>query len=394
MRRTPRNPTVISVTSAPDGHECDYCYLCGIQEGGSVAIEPPNYDGPWWDEIDNACTPDFYPEQYCGISGPTTSDGDEAEGGDTSITTGEPVCEDDPDPEQLEVWICNGSAELMGSMIQGPDPEDVVTSSVSGGNLPVCVNASSEDSARCECQDYCTNKNDAQQYNADVNDWMWNPYDCDALFSWPLAPVMATNIITQCQNQMVMPSAAPFVGDADLEISDAGTASIPAAHGIIDFHVGPCSPPASTCALTVRKISVDAPFLQGEFVADGEPQPSSITINDLAIHSVQSITGIIVRNSGAVYFPRGNDLLVNVSSGPILLGGSGFIAGIEDSLYILPAKTWDVQVLVAVANMPLIVIQILLGQPSGYWDGQELTLKFDLKDNENSAKFRTEFSTY
>jgi hypothetical protein len=95
--------------------------------------------------------------------------------------------------------------------------------------------------------------------------------------------------------------------------------------------------------------------------------------------------------AGAVYFPKGNDLFANVASGPISVDGEEFVGSIDDTLFIIKSKSWDITVL---ATIPLVFIQIVLGSPSGHWDGQNLTLEFRWGSNADIAQFTAEIATF
>ena len=142
---------IVTTLSYPSNeHLCDWCILCGIQVGGKQKY--PNPPGDWM-EISYNCGPELYPGFWCdGAQGtPTTREttpGGSDEDSDTSSTTnGEFVCDpNEPEPPDQEVWICNGSAELEGTMHEGADGDNTTT--LSGGNLPLCVLATSEADAR------------------------------------------------------------------------------------------------------------------------------------------------------------------------------------------------------------------------------------------------------
>ncbi|WP_434420689.1 hypothetical protein [Nannocystis pusilla] len=333
------------------GYNCDDCRVCGNQLAGIVTYQQGNPSLPGWDE--HPWCPQNYEDldKFC--------DGGEL----PDPTEGEPQ---EPDPE---IWICNGSPTVCGTL-QDNIPATWMTEICMSASVPDCVYATNEIEARTNCVDLCKTKDDAVEMDAINNGWYWGNFDCGEIETYPVPPVEATDPISQCSGAGPMGDVnpLPFAAEAVLDFFGGASATSNQLSGVVDFSVGSCV--LGVCKVTLNELRLVPSDVLGVYHymdQNGFPQSLPFTIEGLEVRTLQPARGQLVTSTDVVTFPN-DDLYAVLSSSSTDLGVNTINGGFQDRLMVIE-------------NM------------SGTWDGTELTLNIEWATLDGFLQFETQIVT-
>lgn len=331
-------------------HQCDACRVCDLQNyGWSLDGYPDDRwnEYPWCPgkgdgQVDQGAFAEFW-ANGCVLSEDPT--GGEATSGGEDATGGAP---------EPGIFVCNGAQTICGKMLDTSTiPSQETTYCMWGGLVPPCVLATTA-TAQDECHDYCLGVDGsyANQASDDLDPFgykSWSGLPCDSVYQFEA--VQTQDPKNDCAGGGYMPSlsvALPFVAMIDVS-NELGSSSRETVAGTLEVESDDsCSKGATSCAMTISKLSSHASVVDGVF--EGRSKSGSITsslpftLADLEVHLVQPSYAVYSPHDGNLSFPS-DSLYFSVSVGELLLGGVTMSDGIDATMFKVSGikGTWDGQ---------------------------------------------------